>query len=165
VTVDLKLNLALAGGMATNVANINNVLGGSGNNILVGNGNNFLQGGSGRDILISGGGTSTLQAGGGEAVMIGAHYLFDTNLVALDRLMAEWSQTYSLNPFLDYRIRVNHLEFGGGLNGPFLLNAVTVIPQPGVTTLISGGGFDFLILDPGDILVKPPRPGEVVLFV
>jgi hypothetical protein len=51
------------------------------------------------------------------------------------------------------------------LNGPFLLNPATVVPQPGVTTLVTGAGFDFLITDPGDVVVKPPRPGEVVLLV
>jgi Ca2+-binding RTX toxin-like protein len=165
VLVDLKLNLAQAGGVKTTVASIQDVLGGQGNNFLVGNGNNFLVGGSGRDILISGGGNSTLQAGAGEAVLVGAHYLFDTNLAALNALMAEWSHTYLPNPLLDYRLRVGHLEHGGGLNGPFLLNPSTVVPQPGVTTLVSGGGVDFLILDSGDVLAHPPRPGEVVLSV
>ncbi len=166
VSVDLKLSLALAGGLKTGVLHIQEVFGGSGNNILVGNGNNVLKGGSGRDILISGGGTSILQAGSGEAILIGAHYLFDTNLAALDALMAEWSHTYDpINPLHDYQIRVGHLELGGGLNGPFVLNKSTVVPQAGVTTLITGGGLDFLIIDPGDILAKPLRPGEVVLSV
>jgi Ca2+-binding RTX toxin-like protein len=150
VFVDLKINLALAGGISTFVANIQDVFGGQGNNILVGNGNNFLLGGSGRDILISGGGNSTLQASAGEAVMIGAHYLLDTNIAALNALMAIWSAP------LPYAVRVNNLI-------PLLSGKV--FGQPGVTTLISGGGLDFLIKDAGDILVKPPRPGEVVLSV
>jgi Ca2+-binding RTX toxin-like protein len=150
VLVDLKLNLALAGGINTFVANIQDVFGGQGNNILVGNGNNFLLGGSGRDILISGGGNSTLQASAGEAVMIGAHYLLDTNIAALNALMAIWSAP------LPYATRVNNLI-------PLLSGKV--VPQPGVTTLISGGGLDFLIKDAGDVLVKLPRPGEVVLSV
>jgi hypothetical protein len=168
VTVDLKLNLALADGIATSVSNINDVLGGSGNNILVGNGNNFLRGGiigNGRDILISGGGSSTLQAGSGEAVMIGAHYTQDMNLVALNKLMAEWSHTYVGNPLLDFQIRANHLQHGGGLNDPFLLNPATLVPQPGVTTMVSGGGPDLIFTDAGDILAKPVRPIDIVIFV
>jgi hypothetical protein len=164
VTVDLKTHVAT--GVGGGVSFVQNVNGGQGNNILVGNGNNILRGGSGRDILISGGGTSTLQAGSGEAILIGAHYLFDTNPVALGHLMAEWSHTYDpINPLHDYQIRVGHLEHGGGLNDPFLLNSATVVPQPGTTTLTTGGGLDFLITDPGDILTKPLRPGEVDLFV
>jgi Ca2+-binding RTX toxin-like protein len=151
VFVDLKINLALAGGISTFVANIQDVLGGQGNNILVGNGNNLLRAGSGRDILISGGGNSTLLAGAGEDILIGAHYLFDTNIAALNALMAQWSAP------LPYAVRVHNLL-------P-LLNPSTVFPQPGVTTLVSGGGLDFLIIDPGDVLAHPPRPGEVVLFV
>jgi Ca2+-binding RTX toxin-like protein len=141
------------------------VFGGQGGNVLVGNGNNFLRGGSGRDLLISGGGTSTLEAGSGEAIMSGAHALIDTNFAALDAIQDEWSHTYSINPLVDYHIRVDHLEHGGGLNGAFLINAGSVVPQPGVTTLVSGGGLDFLIIDPGDVLAKPPRPGEIVLSV
>jgi hypothetical protein len=164
VTVNLKTHTAT--GVGGGVFFVQNVTGGQGNNILVGNGNNILRGGSGRDILISGGGTSTLQAGSGEAILIGAHYLLDTNPVALNHLMAEWSHTYDpINPLHDYQIRVGHLEHGGGLNDPFLLNGATVVPQPGTTTLTTGGGFDFLITDPGDILTKPLRPGEVDLFV
>jgi Ca2+-binding RTX toxin-like protein len=131
----------------------------------VGNGNNLLRGGAGRDILISGGGATTLEAGAGEAVLIGAHLLYDTNLFGLNKLMAEWSNTYVPNPLVDYQIRVNHLEHGGGLNDPFLLNPTTVVPQPGVTTVVTGGGLDFVILDLGDILPKPLRPFEISLFV
>jgi Ca2+-binding RTX toxin-like protein len=156
VLVDLKLNLALAGGINTFVANIQEVFGGQGNNILVGNGNNLLRAGSGRDILISGGGNSTLLAGAGEDILLGAHFIFDTKIAALNALMAIWSAP------LPYAVRVNNLI-------PFL-NPSTVVPQPGVTTLVSsagtpGAGLDFLIIDPSDVLAKPPRPGEKVLFV
>jgi Ca2+-binding RTX toxin-like protein len=158
VLVDLKLKLALAGGINMGVANIQEVLGGSGNNILVGNGNNLLRAGSGRDILISGGGNSTLLAGAGEDILLGAHYIFDTNIAALNALMAQWSAP------LPYAVRVSNLIFSGAIS------PLTVVPQPGVTTLVSsagtpGAGLDFLIIDPGDVLARPPRPGEKVLFV
>jgi Ca2+-binding RTX toxin-like protein len=158
VIVDLKLNLAFAGGIKTFVFNIQDVFGGQGNNILVGNGNNLLRAGSGRDILISGGGNSTLLAGAGEDILIGAHYIFDTNLAALNALMAQWSAP------LPYALRVNNLILSGALS------PLTVVPQPGVTTLVSsagtpGAGLDFLIIDPGDVLAKAPRLGEKILFV
>jgi Ca2+-binding RTX toxin-like protein len=159
VIVNLKTNSALAGGIKTSVSHIQNVLGGSGNNILVGDSNNVLTGGSGRDLLISGGGNSTLQAGSGEAILIGAHYLFDTNVTALDAILAEWSRP------IPYPLRVHHLIFGGGLNGSFVLNPSTVVPQPGSTTLTTGAGLDFLIVDQGDVLTHPLRPGEVKLVV
>jgi hypothetical protein len=165
VTVNLKTHAAT--GVTGGVFGVQNVIGGQANNILVGDGNNnVLKGGSGRDILISGGGNSTLQAGSGQAILLGAHPAFDTNIAALNALMAEWSHTYdSANPLKDYQIRVGHLLSGGGLNGGFLLNKSTVAPQPGSTTLTSGAQLDFLIADAGDILTKPVRPGEVELSV
>jgi hypothetical protein len=159
VIVNLKTNSALAGGIKTNVSNIQNVVGGSGDNILVGNGNNVLKGGIGRDLLLSGGGKSTLQAGSGEAILIGAHYIFDTNLTALDAVLAEWSRPIA------YPLRIHHLTVGGGLNGPFVFNKATVVSQPGSTRLTTGAGLDFLILDGGDVLTHAPRPGEARLFV
>jgi hypothetical protein len=151
LTVDLKLNLARAGFITTFVANVNNVLGGQGNNILVGDGNNFLRGGSGRDILISAGGTigSTLKAGSGETIMIGAHYIFDTNLAKLTAIEAVWSSP------LPFAVRVAALSAQ--------LNPTTVVPQPGKTTLIDGVGRDFLFVQPGDIFA--PKPGDAVVVV
>jgi Ca2+-binding RTX toxin-like protein len=154
VTVNLKLSTATGTGF---VSHIEDVLGGQGNNLLVGNGNNILKGGNGRDILISGGGTSTLQAGNGEAVLLGAHYVFDTNVAALNALMAIWSHTFDpSNPLNDYLIRVGQLRT--------MLNPSTVFAQPGTTTLISGAQLDFLIFDASDIH-SPLRPNEQFLFV
>jgi hypothetical protein len=99
--------------------------------------------------------------------LLGAHYLLDTSITALDALMAEWART-DLGTASDptgYGARIQHLEHGGGLNGSFLLNTSTVVPQPGSTTLVTGAQFDFLILDLGDILAKPLRFGEISLFV
>jgi hypothetical protein len=159
VTVNLLLNQAT--GVGGIVTGINNVFGGSGNNILVGNGNNTLRGGSGRDILISGGGTSTLQAGSGEAILLGAHCVFAGNPTALSALMAEWSRP------IPYAQRVQDLMFGGGLNGPFVLNSSTVSPDPGVQSLTSGAGLDLLFYDLADVLTHPLRytAGEVAVLV
>jgi hypothetical protein len=151
LTVDLKLNLAKVGAITTFVANINDVLGGQGNNILVGNGNNFLLGGTGRDILISGGGTSTLQAGAGEALMIGAHYIFDTVLPALHNLETVWSLA------LPYATRVAILEASA-------ITSATCHFQPGVTTLVHGVQPDFYVVDVLDVIIGL-QPTEKVLHV
>ena len=164
VTVDLKLHLATgvgsAAGLPGRVSNVQNVTGGQGTNIIVGDGNNnVLQGGSGRSILISGGGLSTLQAGSGEAVLVGGHYVLDTDLNALDHLMAEWARTDLGTPTdpTGYLARVAHLLAGGGKNDPFLLNNSTVIPDPGTQTLTTGAGLDFVLFDSSDILTHPPK--------
>jgi Ca2+-binding RTX toxin-like protein len=151
LTVDLKLNVAKVGAITTLVGNINDVLGGQGNNILVGNVNNFLRGGAGRDILISGGGVSTLQAGPGEALMIGAHYIFDTVLPALNNLEAVWTLP------LPYATRVAMLEAGA-------ITPLTCHFQPGTTTLIHGVQPDFYVVDVLDIIIGL-QPTEKVLHV
>jgi hypothetical protein len=168
VIVDLKTFTALAGGIHTSVFNIKNVIGGQGNNVFVGDANTrLLQGGSGRDLLFSGGGNTTLRAGSGEAVLVGGHYIFDTDLNALFHLLAEWSRT-DLGTATDptgYQARVNHLENGGGKNDPFLLNNTTVFADGGTQTLTSGAGLDFLLFDASDILTHPLRSGEQSLVV
>jgi Ca2+-binding RTX toxin-like protein len=165
LTVNLKTNTATGTG---GVFNVRNVTGGFITNIIVGDGNNnVLKGGEGRSIIISGGGNSTLQAGSGETILIGGHYLFDTDSNALAHLMAEWSRT-DLGTATDptgYQARVQHLENGGGLNDPFLLNASTVVADAGTQTLTTGFGLDFLIVDAADVLTNPLRKGEQKLVV
>ncbi len=97
--------------------------GSSANNILVGGvGADTLTGGSGRDILIGGGGAASLHAGKGDDVLIGGSTIFDNNLNALAAIMAEWSRAD-----LTYNERIDDLFSGGGLNGPYLFNAQTII--------------------------------------
>jgi hypothetical protein len=165
VTVDLKFPLQVAvwgpgPNQKTSVFDIERVIGGQGNNILVGDANTtLLQGGKGRDILISGGGFTTLQAGSGEAVLVGDHYLLDTDLNALNALMAEWARTdegTAADP-TGYLARVNHLVNGGGKNGAAVLKPfVTVVPDSGPPQkLITGAGLDFVFFDAFDIV--PPK--------
>ena len=169
VIVDLKTATAIAGGIHTSVFGIRNVIGGQGNNVLVGDGNTgLLLGGKGRDLLFSGGGNTTLRAGSGEAVLVGGHYLFDTDLNALLHLRAEWSRTDLGTPGdpTGYQARVKHLEHGGGLNDPFLLNNTTVFADGGKQTLTSGAGLDFIFFDSADLpLTNPVRPGEQTRLV
>jgi Ca2+-binding RTX toxin-like protein len=169
VLVDLKLNLVILGpAVKFNVSNLRNVVAGSGDTLVVGNGNNFFQGGSGRDVFTSGSGNSTLVAGSGEAILIGGTTLWDTNVAALDAILAEWGSTYDpINPLIDYRIRVGHLEHGGGKNGPFLLNPATVHSNFAKDTLVTNlaGGLDFVFFDVFDFLPHGARFGEVFVPV
>jgi hypothetical protein len=174
VSVDLGLHKAV--GVTNGVSNIQGVIGGKAGNILIsgpsgavligGTGGNLLRGGSGRDVLIAGPSSSVIQAGSGEAIMIGGTTIFDSSVVALDLILAEWSHTYDpLNPLVDYKIRVAHLEFGGGLNGPIHLTPATVHSNGAHDVLITGFGLDFVFFDALDTLPHPPRPGEVFVKI
>jgi hypothetical protein len=171
VIVNLKNHSAtgVGGGAINRVFGIENVIGGQGNNVLVGDANTaLLQGGKGRDLLFSGGGNTKLRAGSGEAVLVGGHYILDTDLNALLHLLAEWSRT-DLGTAADptgYQARVKHLEHGGGLNDPFLLNNTTVFADAGKQTLTSGAGLDFIFFDSADLpLTNPVRTGEQTRLV
>ena len=176
----MDLGTGKATGVGFGVSNIQRVVGGSGGNNLIsgpsgsvligGSGGNVLTGGSGRDLLIAGPGpgSSLLLAGTGEAILIGGTTLWDNDVVALNAIMAEWGHTYDpINPLHDYQIRVGHLEFGGGLNGPFHLNPATVHSNSTKDTLVTnlGGGLDFVFFDAFDVLPHPRRPGEVYVPV
>jgi hypothetical protein len=177
VSVNLGAHKATGGGGSVfNVFNIEGVIGGSGGNTLIsgpsgavligGTGGNVLIGGSGRDVLIAGPGSSVLQAGSGEAILIGGTTVWDTNVAALSAIMAEWSHTYDpINPLNDYQIRVGHLEHGGGLNGPFLLNPTTVRSNGAHDVLTTGFGLDFVFFDALDTLTHSQRPHEVFVEV
>src|SRR5581483_6919298 len=96
----------------------------TGPTVLVGGaGDDLLLGGSGRDVLIGGAGTDTLHGGAGEDLLIGGATAHDGSLTALGSVLAEWARTDA-----DFTTRRQHLtgELGGGLNGPYLLTALTV---------------------------------------
>ncbi len=131
-------------GLAGGISGFENVTGGSANDILIGDGNaNVLDGGpggndilvglggndtltvhgAGRNILIGGDGADTLDssAATGENLLIGGRVAFagnETNLAALESLMAEWSRTG-----VSFVNRCKHLtgELSGGLNGSYKL--------------------------------------------
>jgi len=134
--VDLPLGLApLVGG---GVRNIQNVIGGTGTSILVGNGTgNTLTGGSGPNILIAGPKPATLIGNTNQDILVGGTTKYDTNVTALNALMAEWSRRSVL-----YATRVNQLLKGGGLNGSTLLNGSTFSSNGGGNTLTGGANLD-----------------------
>jgi Ca2+-binding RTX toxin-like protein len=114
--------------------------GSTANNVLVGGaGTDTLQGGAGRDILLGGAGADTLHGNGGDDVIIGNITDYDSNLAALNALMAEWARTDA-----DYNTRVNHLlgNTTGGNNGNVVLNLQTVHDDAAIDQLYGEAGLD-----------------------
>jgi Ca2+-binding RTX toxin-like protein len=94
--------------LVTNLAIAAALYGGDGNDILVGsNGNDTLQGDAGRDLMIGGKGKDTLRGNGQDDILIGGYTSYDANLLALDKIMSEWSRTDSTSTFT---ARVNRLK-------------------------------------------------------
>jgi hypothetical protein len=166
--VSVSLLAHTATGVGVGVFNIQEVIGGTGGNTLIssplgavligGTGGNLLIGVGGKDVLIAGPDSSVIHAGTGETIMIGGTTVWDNNVVAMDAILAEWSRP------IPYLQRVHDLFFGGGVNGPFLLNRTTVHSNGVHDVMTTGLGFDFVFFDALDS-VTPPRPGEVYIKV
>src|SRR5262249_24680266 len=114
--------------------------GSTANNILIGGaGTDTLQGGSGRDLLIGGAGGDTLHGNGGDDILIGNSTDHDSNLNALNAVMAERGRTDA-----DYTTRLNHLSgSAGGLNGGYFLNSTTVHDDAVLDQLYGEAGTDW----------------------
>jgi fibronectin-binding autotransporter adhesin len=140
-----------------------NASGSSPNNVLEGGaGNDTLQAGSGRDLLIGGTGADGLHGAAGGDILIGGTTDYDSNLTALNAIMAEWGR-----PDADYVTRVKHLSgtLGGGLNGGLLLTASTVHDDAAGDTLFGGSETDWffaLLSGTNKDVVKNQATGEVV---
>jgi uncharacterized delta-60 repeat protein len=150
VTVPLILNGAggndiLTGGKAGDI-----ILGGPGLDLLYsGGGNDVIVGGDGIDGIAGGGGRSILIGGTGndgivgwsdEDIIIGGSTAYDTNIPALQSLIAEWSA-----PTL-FSVRVSNIRNGGGLNGTNVLKVgagATVLDDSAVDVLTGLGGRDW----------------------
>ena len=146
----------LYGGSGSNVMN-----GGAGNDILIGGGgNDTLNGGGGSDLLIGAGGNDSLSSGTGSDLMIGESTTYDSNITALDAILAEWSSSDS------YSDRINFLMNGGGLNGSFVLNNSTVINDVAANVLTGGGGTGqnnwYIIYSTGGDTVTNNSPNETI---
>jgi VCBS repeat-containing protein len=137
--------------------------GNRGNNVLAGGaGNDTLQGGIGRGVLIGGLGADTINGGGGDDILIGGTTDFDTNLAALDAIMAEWGRTD-----LAYSARVNDLNgtSTAGRNNGYYLNATTVHDDSAVDQLTGNNGMDwFFALTGGTFAdqVHDRKHGEII---
>jgi hypothetical protein len=105
-----------------------------------GSGDDDLLGGRGASILIAGTGHDWLRAGAGGSILIAGATAFDTNLAALDALLAEWARTDET-----YAQKVAHLDGGatGGKNGAFVLGSSTVRSAGGEDDLRGGPGLDW----------------------
>jgi hypothetical protein len=94
ILVDLLLGSATAVGGG--IAHIQQVNGSQGNDLIVGDASpSKLTGGTARNILIGGAGQSTLDASRGTSdnILIGGTTDWDTNLAALEAILAEWDRT------------------------------------------------------------------------
>lgn len=70
--------------------------GGAGNDVLVGgSADDYLFGREGNDLLIGGDGHDRLEGGAGEDLLIGGRTDYDTNLLALQMLFADWQSSSS----------------------------------------------------------------------
>ncbi len=120
--------------------------GSSANNSLLGGADDdTLFGGAGRGLLIGGLGADILRAGGGDDILIGGTTVHDQNLAALAALRAEWSRTDT-----NYQARIGHMtgSTSGGLNGAYLLNAITVLDDAAVDQLFGESGADWFFYKP-----------------
>jgi hypothetical protein len=156
----------------SSISNIQNVTGASGGaagsyNVLIGNGGNVLTGGTGRrNLLVAGASASTLIGGNDDDILIAGTTDYDTDpqwQAAFTAIMSEWTQA------TDYAVRVDHLQNGGGLSDPYLLNAQTVHSNGGGNTLTGHGGgateldLYFANLDQGDVTDWDPTRGEQLI--
>ncbi len=154
-TVNANLTLVLSSG-----ASLENGIGGSQNDILIGNslpnllqgnggddvlsglaGNDVLVGGSGKNLLFGGFGNDTLTGGSDEDLMVGARYLLENDMEALQALRSEWTSISSFND------RTGHLlgTLAGGLNAGFALNQATVKEDLAADSLSGGAGKDWYL--------------------
>jgi Ca2+-binding RTX toxin-like protein len=177
ITVNLNTITAQAvnANLALTALRVENVVGGSlddtlagnsDNNVLVGGGGaDTLTGGSGRDLLIGCSGADILRGGTGDDLLLGgltSYFNEGTrvlNRTALDALMSEWGRTDA-----DYATRVNHLQAGGGLNDPYLLNGSTVSNDAGaIDQLFGEGDTDWFLVSAGDY--NDALEGEMVTTI
>ncbi len=160
VNSNVTTNTAIFGG-----DNGNTIQGGSGANVLVGGlGTDKITGGSNRDLLIGGGGGDTLNGGGGDDILVGGTTSYNSNLGALESIMAEWTSSHS------YTDRVKNISNGTGsvarLNGAFfLIDGWTVFEDNKADSMTGGSGTDWFFgnVDSGIVDVLTDRSyGEVV---
>jgi hypothetical protein len=164
IVVDLLIPTATNIGA---IANIQNVKSGTGNSILVGNGgsNNFTVKG-GHNVVIGGGGVYKLTGGTGQDILIAGTTSYDSNLVALDAILAYWGRTD-----LTYAQEVNGLSTLGvtyqDSSGTHtaILNATTVFDNGLVDTLAGGSGQEWFIAHQtgsDQDVITGRRNGEVI---
>jgi uncharacterized repeat protein (TIGR01451 family) len=132
------------------------VFGDGGNDVVVGgDGNDKLFGASGRDLLIGGDGNDQLFGEAGEDILVAGSTIYDANQQALTSIMAEWT---SGNRYIE---RVNNIRFGTGANGPFTLDAATVVDDGRNDQLRGDGDLDWFLIGAGDKLKDRGRNEQI----
>jgi Ca2+-binding RTX toxin-like protein len=114
------------------------IFGGGGNDAIVGgNGNDIVNGGLGRDVLVGSQDSDLLVGGDGEDILIGGWTSHDSNVSALDLIMATWTSPDS------FTSRVATLSGSGGL----LQGGVSVFDDGDNDRIIGGAGRDLIFGD------------------
>lgn len=92
----------------------------SGDGILVGNGaaNTLTDTGSGRNILIGAGAGGSTITGNGNDILVSGATAYDSNLAALDAILAEWDSTDSYSTKIRDIMNGSHLASGYSLGKP-----------------------------------------------
>jgi Ca2+-binding RTX toxin-like protein len=177
ITIDLNKITAQAvnANLTLTVLRVENVVGGSlgdtltgnsSNNVFIGGGgDDTLTGGSGRDLLMGCSGADILRGGNGDDILAGGltkYFNEDTkevNRTALDAIMTEWGRTDA-----DYATRVSHLQTGGGLNDPYLLDSSTLSDDAGALDQLFGeGDTDWFLVSAGD--TNDAGSGEILTII
>lgn len=127
------------------------LFGGSGFDILLGgNGDDRLRGDGDRNLLIGGAGRDVfeIQYDGGDLLVAGTT-AFDSNGVALQAVLAEWSSSRS---YIDRLLNLAGLSSGTRLNGSFfLLPGSTVFDDSAADNIYGGVNVvDWLFFNPND---------------
>jgi Ca2+-binding RTX toxin-like protein len=121
------------------------LIGGVGNNILVGgDGNDKLVARFGHNILIGGDGKDKLYGNAGDDILIGGSTAHDEDDEALQAILDEWTSGNS------YEDRVFNIRNGGGDNGGFVFDDLTVLDDGLTDTLIGDGGRDWFLAGAND---------------
>ncbi len=113
--------------------------GGSGNDTLVGgDGCDLILGRGGNDVLIGGDGIDLIIGDGGSDILIAGTTSYDSDLTALDALMAEWSSNHS------YSQRVANVTAAAGMSATRLNGNTFLINEGEDATVFDDGVIDFL---------------------
>jgi Ca2+-binding RTX toxin-like protein len=180
-TVEVSLLTGAATGLS-GVSGIENITGGDGNDFLVGDsannvisgrdgddiifgwsGSDSLSGNGGRDFVIGGTGGDTVHGNNAEDILVAGTLVYANETTsaldrtAVDALMAEWRRTD-----LAYAARISHLNgtTGGGLNGIYRLNAITVVDDNEMDILHGDAGLDWFLAGAKDSVIASGNETE-----
>jgi len=125
------------------------------NVIFGGAGNDTILGLGGRDLLFGGTGNDSVNGGDDDDIVIGGlTTYFSESTKVLDRVAIKsiWDEWTRLD--LGYSSRITNLRNGGGLNGTYRLNSLSVLTDTAamIDTLTGGLGLDWFWQFSGDVV-------------